>query len=59
MAITLDQSGSSAGLARATEGEVRKGDGVPLRARNWRVASLLGGWIAAMMIISILVIVLR
>ena len=31
----------------------------PLRQRNRRVAALLVGWIAAMAVISILVIVLR
>jgi hypothetical protein len=60
MASTFDQRGSSAGFAGAiSRGRHRKGGEAPLRERNRRVAMLLVGWIIAMAIISVLVIVLR
>jgi len=68
MAKTLDQDGSSAGFAGAAPGgRYRKGGyprprgvgAAPLREKNRRVAMLLVGWIVAMAILSILVIVLR
>ena len=61
MATTLDPGGSSAGFAGATEsgGRHRKGGEAPLREKNRKVALLLVGWIAAMVVVSILVIALR